>query len=821
MKLRSKILLLLTPLVVLPLLLLGWIGYGQLKETTEQKTLDQLDTLLDQVALHVEEQRRAVEGNLQLLAEHGVVQQYLLSEDEEERYSLMHPSLMRLFSSYQRAFPTYYELRLLLPDGYEDARRVRGDLANRSEEEGESDWFKALRASGQKGLTRYLRNPDNDRLALVVARPLVLWDRSVDPVGTPPTLRGYLAVTVDLASLRDQIQEHRIGENGYLFLADFEGRILFHPDRVALGPEAPQRLQDLAAFRGLPPLAFAAELAGERLLLRGRRLHPDLYLYGVLPEAELSATSDRLGMTVGTVTLLVILLTASLLFGTIRAVLLKPIQHLSRAAREIGLGNLDAPVPVESTDELGHLAGAFREMSQNLRDSQEQIRELAYRDSLTGLPNRHSFHEYLAHALADAKRHRQNLAILFLDLDNFKAVNDTLGHPAGDALLRAFSDRLTELLRTGDYLSHAQEEEDADNLLARLGGDEFIILLSRIRDANAAGLVAKRVLEILQTPFEIEGETLHVGSSIGITVFPDDGQTVDQLIRNADIALYHAKAEGKHNFQYYSHSLNEAALVRLKMEGQLRQAMERQEFRVYYQPIIDLRSERIVAAEALLRWLHPADGLIMPERFIETAEDTRLIIRIGEWVLREACRQCAAWAEDCKRPVRISVNVSSIQLQQTGFAGLVHRILAETGLAATDLDLEITETSILSGHDTVLNNVRELKRLGVGLSLDDFGTGYSSLSYLRRFPIDTVKIDRSFVIDMHDEPDDAAIVSAVIAMTHNLGLKVVAEGVEQARHLQGLKEQGCDRAQGFHISRPVSASDLLALIKKQLPRAAS
>ena len=447
------------------------------------------------------------------------------------------------------------------------------------------------------------------------------------------------------------------------------------------------------------------------------------------------------------------------------------------------------------------------------KQAEAEIRRLAYYDSLTGLPNREFFKELLGQALEIARRHERQVAILFLDLDNFKRVNDTLGHSAGDLLLKAVADRLQKSLRGSDAFGR-NGSESADRSVARLGGDEFIVLLSELERVEDAARVARRLLSAVPRPVTLEGQEIIVTPSIGIAVYPYDGETVESLLKNADTAMYFAKKAGKSVFQFYSESMNSRSLHRLNVETKLHKALEQDELLLHYQPLVEIRSGRMVGCEALLRWLSPELGMVSPGDFIPVAEESGQIIPMGDWVLRAACARNKAWQEQGLPPVRVSVNLSSLQFQMGNLADSVQRVLNETGLDPRYLELEITETIMVRNVEQNIRTLHKLKDIGLSFAVDDFGTGYSSLSYLKRLPIDTVKIDRAFVKDILQSEDDTAITSAIIALAHSLNLKVVAEGVETERQLEFLLREGCDQMQGFLYSRPVPAEDLAGLLAK-------
>ncbi len=456
-----------------------------------------------------------------------------------------------------------------------------------------------------------------------------------------------------------------------------------------------------------------------------------------------------------------------------------------------------------------HLYGTLQDITE-LQQAEERIRQLAFIDSLTRLPNRELFKDRLGTALKLAKRHGRQLALLYMDLDNFKRINDTLGHGVGDLLLQATAERLKLSVRISDSVSRCEVNEQ-DESVARLGGDEFTMLLPEIYRSEDAALVAKRIQANLSQPLTLGGHEVFVTPSIGIAVFPQDGADSETLLKNADMAMYFAKHQGRNLYRFYDASLNETALKRLTMESQLRKAIERNELTLHYQPQLDLLSGRICGVEALVRWTNALLGTLSPLEFIPLAEETGLIIPIGEWVLRTACRQAKAWQVAGMGLERMAVNISVLQFVQPGFPGLVAQILEETGLEPRALELEITESLLMKDPEGALATLRVLKNLGVQLAIDDFGTGYSSLSRLKQLPLDRLKIDKAFVREVNTQPNDAAITTAVIAMAESMGLRVIAEGVENEAQLRFLKAKRCDEIQGYYLSRPLPTAEITAL----------
>jgi len=423
-----------------------------------------------------------------------------------------------------------------------------------------------------------------------------------------------------------------------------------------------------------------------------------------------------------------------------------------------------------------------------------EMEHLAYHDALTGLPNRPLFMDRLIVALAQASRANQKLAVFFLDLDRFKDINDSLGHSTGDGLLKAVAERIRRCVREGDTV-------------ARFGGDEFTLLIPRIDQIEDAAKIAQKILETLKIPFSIWDHELFVTTSIGISIYPADGSDPETLVRNADSAMYRAKDQGRDNYQLYAPAMNARALERLALENMLRKALSHRELVLFYQPIADMRSKAIVGVEALIRWRHPELGLLSPAHFISVAETSGLIIPIGDWVLRTACRQTKLWQKRVGE-LTVAVNLSARQFQQPNLAEEVAEVLEETGLEAEYLELEITESNAMQNAENSIYMLRELKALGVRIAMDDFGTGYSSLNYLKKFPIDTLKLDQSFVRDITTDPSDAAIATAVIAMAHSLDLKVIGEGVETEEQFSFLQKQKCDYIQGYLFSPPLPAEGL-------------
>ena len=482
----------------------------------------------------------------------------------------------------------------------------------------------------------------------------------------------------------------------------------------------------------------------------------------------------------------------------------RPIRAIADAALAVSQGNLQTRATTDGPKEISEVASQFNTMLDVRKDAEDRLSYLAQYDVLTRLPNRILFRERLEQAIGRAQRNNTLVALMFLDLDRFKEVNDTLGHPIGDRVLQRVSERLTKHLRHVDTI-------------ARLGGDEFTIVLENIHNVDEIIATANKIQEALSNPLIIEGREIFVTASIGISVYPFDMEDIDELLKNADIAMYQAKQEGRNTHQFFASEMNTKTTARLKLESHLRHAVARNEFSLAYQPQVDIKSGRIIGAEALIRWNDHELGPITPAQFIPLAEETGLIVPMGEWVLRTACAQNKAWQSTGCTPIPMAVNLSARQFRQANLLEMIALTLHEADLDPHYLELEITESVIMHHSERTIQTLQKLHAMGVKLSIDDFGTGYSSLSYLKRFPVHKLKIDQSFVHDIGNNPDDAAIVTAVIAMARGLKLITIAEGVETPEQLAFLQGLNCQEYQGYYFGKPMSADAFLELLRQQPP----
>nr|WP_067290084.1 EAL domain-containing protein [Marinobacterium profundum] len=812
MKLSRKIPLVIIPLIAGPMLLLGLLAYLQLKDSAETRGIQSIDALLTRIDSQLQQIMTTADANIALFADDSLLKSYLLTDDLEERYALMQRPLQQKFSSIQRAYPDYYEIRVLAPDGFEDLRLSTRNDPNLTEDDSHSPSFLAFQRRTNDDLARVEINPDNQQLALFVTRRIRLINPAIDSFQSEAALRGYLSITIDLAPVLELLNASS-WPNALLVLSTSQGDILGSTQ----GHSMDVLLHDYkleSIIMPQPPM-LQPMLDGQPYLHHARQLHTNLWGHFLLPERELVRESRFIGLLVLAVCVSAIVFSIPLLLVLVRKQMLDPIGRLNQALASLGDKQQLIQVPVQSEDEIGELSRSFNGMSRALQSSNEKIRTLAFRDSLTGLPNRLMFNRTLRRELEAARQHKHHIAVLFLDLDNFKNINDTLGHPAGDQLLVRVSEIIQANLRGYDSMGRPTED-DANHEMARFGGDEFTLLLRYLHSPDNVIPVVERILAALTHPIDLNGTPCYAGCSIGIAVYPEDGNSGDDLIKHADLAMYQAKASRRGGYEFFSSTTAEHARKRAQIIQKMHQAVEQQQFELYYQPIIDSRSRRLSSVEALIRWNDPELGPISPAWFIPLAEENGLILPIGAWVMEQAARQQQAWKEAGLPSLRIAINISSIQLQQKGFAQQLTQLLRKYELSSRDIYIELTETALIQGQDLVLENLYALHELGIQIALDDFGTGYSSLSYLQNLPIDILKIDRSFIINLQ-EKNNGLILSAIITMAHSLNMKVVAEGVEDEDHLAFLSAEGCDLLQGYLFGRPCPPADIEHLLANQEP----
>ena len=801
MKLQSKITLTVVPLIVLPLCAVGILAYIELWNHSAAQSKQQIQGYLHQLTDDYLNQIRDAEITLESLANDSLLKDYLLTADEEYRYRLMQRPLLRKLANYQQANPALYELRVLMADGFEELRSSNQNISNHSEDEYRSAFFVSALKQRDQNDSFVGINPDNGELALFVTRPVKLRQTASEGINREATLRGLLSATQSI----EDIGNHDLPppwDQGHVMLTNALGKHLHGQHALSQTPHwCPDNLIPRVDGRW-----HTIELDARQFLHFSQQLGPNLYLQALLPQQAIHASSRKVGSIIISMMVLTLIVAIPFILFLLHRQILAPIQSLNRAFDDFGSKRQRVEVPKLGSDEIGELCQSFNQMSQQLDDSHRQIHQLAYRDSLTGLSNRASFLNKLDRALERAKPQRKPLALLFLDLDNFKPVNDNLGHQAGDQLLQMIAQRLRQNLRDSDQLTLPGTPQ-----YARLGGDEFTVLLPVLDEPEQAGIVAQRIIELITQPFQINEQAIYIGTSIGIAVFPKDAHSADELISHADVAMYQAKKSGKNCYRYFSHHFNEEVRQQADLEQRLHRAVEQQAFEVHYQPILELSNRDVYALEALIRWNDQELGSVPPGRFIPIAEQSGLIVPIGLWVLEEVSRQQRAWLDAGYPPTKVGINLSALELAQKNFVGTVRRLLEKYRITPDQLYFELTETAVMNNARQVIRNLKGLSRIGIHIALDDFGTGYSSLSYLKILPIDILKIDRSFIMHL-SEDNNCVILEAVVSMAHALGLKVVAEGVEVEEHLHHLERLGCDRVQGYLFSAAKPPEKAIALL---------
>lgn len=679
----------------------------------------------------------------------------------------------------------------------------------------------------EAGLTRRFHTDSRGERRLVSIAPV--YSRT-----EPGAVLGYIAAISGLDTFKRMVDESD-GSVTHLFFSDNEGDLLVKsrdipflslPEGMAnafnladAGFQSPE-VESISAGEAMAagdsdgdnvsnPHFVDMTDAGVPYRLSMQRVAHDLWLGSLIDQRAITNNSLSLLAVLLPAAAVVIALSGLFFYLRVFGVILKPIEMLIQATRKISRGEYRPDIEITGEDELGELADAFRVMGRQLEDSSWQIAQLAYFDPLTELPNRTTLRTTLSSMIEEVSRNGKQLAVLFIDLDDFKKVNDRLGHAAGDELLVQVGKRLQRRLRSSDVLADSSQEAGLEQVISRRGGDEFNAILNNVHDAREAALVAERLIVDINEPLMIDGSVVTVGASVGVALFPDDGEDADTLLRHADMAMYEAKGLGKNKYYLFTESINAQVHERLEMEQSIAGGLQRNEFEVHYQPKVDLKTLKITGFEALIRWHSPTKGLISPADFIPLAEESQLIHDIGHWMMAETLHQIHEWRDSLPKGIRIAINISARQMAQENFAEHLISLAEQFDVPLTRLEVELTETSILIDEVLVRQHLYALRTAGVKISLDDFGTGYSSLTFLRSLPIDTVKIDRSFVQRLQDHEESRAIVLSVLELCHKLSLQTVAEGVEEQEQFEILLQHGCDEGQGYLLARPMPADNVM------------
>lgn len=838
MKLRKKLILAIVLSIIASMLLLATVVFAQLRQRSEMAVLHQMETLLDETQNKKNAFVKTAIANAKLFSSSNYLNRYLAVEDEGERYGLLQPGLLQLFNKYQDLYPEYKKIQLILPDGYEDTRVAIPPFADLAFDTQDVPYLDLIMHSDSGYTTAVINNSDNSNAALLVSIAIRHAEPGTSPIEGRDRLVGYLVLTVSLDTLGALVERKGIGESGYLAVINKQRKIVFHPNAEMINTDATQLFQ-ASAINSLHATEHEHSVhmkkhrvAGEYVYVRGRALNSELTLLSVLPETEFQPIVRSLGFTITLVGILAVTATSYLLYSLLSRLVLIPVSQLQRLAFHIGDGRaVDmGDLNLQRSDEIGDLARAFYAMNSklmksmlSLQNSYREIEELAFKDSLTGSPNRRYFLRQVELSASQWKGQNFCKALLYLDVNDFKKINDSFGHEAGDELLRVVAQRLEECRAKCELQIQDSECTDDTAAAARIGGDEFVFLTHKLDDPMDAGLVAELVLQELHKPMELLGQEVTIGVSVGIACFPDNGSEIEHLMQCADTAMYEAKRRKDSSYRFYCRNMDADKRERLELEIDLKIAIETQALELYFQPQVATRTKQIVGLEALLRWNHPEHGFISPEKFVDIAEEMGMIGVLGTWVLDEACRQWSQWREQGFELPRIAVNVSPKQFGHGYLPDIVSSTLVKYDMPPEALELEITESCMMDVKSDVLQSLNMIRNSGVRIAMDDFGTGYSSLGSLNSLPIDILKIDRSFVTGVKVGEPNEKIVSAIVSLAHNLGLEIVAEGVETLSDYKYLLERDCEICQGYWFSRPLTVEqvgEMLANEKQFLQGAA-
>ena len=748
-------------------------------------------------------------NNIHLFSSSHLFKKYIGTINEDDRYLMQQPLLIKRFSEYQKTYPEYYEISFITPKGDIDTFVSLKKSIKSKDQNGHASFVPAV-IEGKEVTIRYAKDDNTNHIALYLYKSLYTIDRSIDPdtidrISNPAIWiskhRGFLSISISIENIVSEIRQSAAENNVAMILLNDQKDIITSTFPQISEDKLPETF--IKAWDKITPVSFADN---SDYLNMGKKTLQGLSLYALIPSDAIDKQIYQLESQIFFITLGSIILTLVLVFYVLNGGLVKPVNKLIATSQEIGRGNLHPIIGVKGSNEMGLLSDAIMNMSEKLALSQKEIHHIAYHDQLTGLPNRRMMKQQINKALMYAKHHQTIGALFFLDIDNFKNINDSLGHEVGDELLQAFSHCLKTVLRGEDSIF--------DEMVCRFGGDEFVILLENLNNSNDAGRVAQRILDVLQTPLTASVGEQFVSTSIGIAVFPDDSQDSDELMRKADNAMYHAKENGKNNSQFFSTEMNEKLQRRNKIESYLRHAITNQELNLKYRVQVDIKTNHIAGVEVLLGWQSKLLGEVSADEFIAIAEETNQINAIGNWVLEQGIAQAKKWHDSEICSLKVAINISAKQFKYMDIENYIIRYLKEYDLPSNLLEIELTESTLVSNLDQCFKNLEQINARGVDISLDHFGSGYSSLSHLQKFPLTQIKIDSSFIANICLDKDSKSIVSAIIALGHSLNLLVLAEGVETEEQREILTVLGCDRIQGNLCSPPLDQTELLAFVSK-------
>lgn len=806
MHLKPKIAVLILPIILLQIIVLVIPSFILYQKYFSEQMKEHISDSISQVQNSLQTQLGALEADSLLFSQSAVLNKYIQFEDKNMRSDYMHSEVLDEFSSFMNAHPEYIEISLLTLDGDEKVSLLNDEINNLTDKEQNSFYFQNIAGSVSDFEITPLINPDTEQWTLVLARKVFQQSLIEHSASTPKDVMGYLIVKVGFNFMDNLFKDNSLLDNGFMVIHNSKGApvIVKGDHKVA----ASSTFKRFAAMTHSNKLQFTDWSVSDNSYLVGQKqLHNNLFCSIGWPKSELDNLLKNIGYSSLLNSLFVIILSTLILFWILNKLLIKPILQLSLSAQKMGQQRGQWSYQSNSRDELSDLADTIKKMGQGLLEQKQKVHEIAHIDNLTKLPNRRQFTDELESHYCDTEEALPDIALLFIDLDGFKQINDTYGHGIGDHLLVIVAQRLKNILRADDRINFAAGNSALrQHKIARLGGDEFTVLLNGIKERKAAERVAKRILNALSTTITIANREFLISASIGIALAAESGKNAVDLLKNADTAMYEAKVKGKNTYRFFNKSAALKSLKSMEIKEDLRRAINNNELQLAYQPQISTKTGRMVGCEALVRWNQPGKGWISPELFIPIAEQSGLIVSLGRWVLQQACQQIKQWQQMGYSTVPVWVNVSCIQLAREDMHQVIMDCLAETELEPGLLAVEVTESSIIQGTNSIIQ-LEKIQSEGIRVALDDFGTGYSSLSALRGLPIDKVKIDKSFITDLSNGEDGKAIVSAIIAMAHQLNLQVVAEGIETAEELDFLEQSNADIIQGYYFNKPLLTNE--------------
>lgn len=808
MLLRPKIALLILPVILLQILVVIVPSYILYQQNFTQQIKNHISDSIVQAenALHV--QLNAIQADSLIFSQSALLNRYLSVEDKNIRFNLMHGLLLDEFSTFMSAHPEYLEISLLMPDGYEEVSLRNKNIENLNRSKKNTQYFQNIVKSPVDVEISPMINPDNNQWSLILSRKVFQKNPVEQTLVNDDILKAYLIIKVNLGSIKNHFKHNELIRDGFVAIHNNSGEDIF--------TKGVNNTSSRALFKIFSSIGNSEKLHvldwsfnDNSYIIGQKKLFDDFFFTIGWSTDELQLLLNNISITTLKNALIAMILSAFILFWALNRLLVKRIRQLSLSAKIMGLGGALWPFESKSNDELNELAITVKNMGSNLIKQKQKIHEFAFIDSLTKLPNRRQFTNDLDRQYSICKEASPDISLFFIDLDGFKQVNDTCGHQAGDALLITVAQRFKSVLRNTDSISYASQQSAlTQHKVARLGGDEFTILLHGIKDREQVATVAKRLLGSLNRPIEIASSEFLISASIGIAIAAECGESAVDLLKNADAAMYEAKDMGKNTYRFFNKSAAMRSLQALEMQRELRCAIKNNELQLAYQPQVCSKTQTMIGCEALVRWHQPGKGWIPPDVFIPIAEESGLIVALGRWVILQACQQIKQWQLMGCLSVPVWVNISCVQLAKENMHQVILDCLAETGVSREQLAVEVTESSIMQGTDSIMQ-LEKIQAEGIKIALDDFGTGYSSLSALRGLPIDELKIDKSFITDLASGENGKAIVSAIIAMAHQLNLKVVAEGVETSTELDFLTDNGADIIQGYYFSKPLLSKDFI------------